>query len=153
MKGTSYNKKEVYKMKKTIPEDERKRIFGKNLEYLRNKRGIMQKDLAAELDLKPNSISNYENGKSFPSVPALLKISDYFNVSTEELLHNLNKEESLEVVKQHEKFLKDVLDNVSEDELLDKYDFGDLFNELPLDQKKKVLNAIEVEYFKMNRNR
>lgn len=140
-------------MKKTLPEDERKRIFGKNLEYLRNKRGIMQKDLAAELDLKPNSISNYENGKSFPSVPALLKISDYFNVSTEELLYDLNKDESIEVVKQHELFLKDVLDNMSEDELLDKYDFGDLFNELPLEQKKKVLNSIEVEYFKMNRNR
>ncbi|HIX42106.1 helix-turn-helix domain-containing protein [Kurthia populi] len=140
-------------MKKTLPEDERKRIFGKNLEYLRNKRGIMQKDLAAELDLKPNSISNYENGKSFPSVPALLKISDYFNVSTEELLYDLNKDESMEVVKQHELFLKDVLDNMSEDELLDKYDFGDLFNELPLEQKKKVLNSIEVEYFKMNRNR
>lgn len=143
----------MYKMKKTLPEDERKRIFGKNLEYLRNKRGIMQKDLAAELDLKPNSISNYENGKSFPSVPALLKISDYFNVSTEELLYDLNKDESMEVVKQHELFLKDVLDNMSEDELLDKYDFGDLFNELPLEQKKKVLNSIEVEYFKMNRNR
>lgn len=141
-------------MGKFKTEEERKKIFGKNLERLREKRGLLQKELAEKLELKPNSISNYENGKSFPTVPVLLRIAEYFKVSTEYLLSEskmMGEENAFKTVEQHKNFLKDVLDNISEEEILEKYDFGELFENLPLDQKKKVLNSIELEYFKMNK--
>lgn len=60
--------------------------FGKKLHYLRTKKGIRQKQLAAELLVSPSTISNYENSIHHPDPEILCKIARYFHVSTDYLL-------------------------------------------------------------------
>lgn len=60
--------------------------FGKNLQNLRTERGIFQKELAAALHLSVGTVSNYEEGISYPDPEMLCRIADYFQVSTDYLL-------------------------------------------------------------------
>ena len=56
------------------------------LKFLREKRGISQVRLAIELNLSQNSISRYETGQREMDYSTLIKVADYFNVSTDYLL-------------------------------------------------------------------
>ena len=56
------------------------------LSELRKARGITQQRVAVDLGMEQTSISAYEVGKYFPTVDALVKLADYFNVSTDYLL-------------------------------------------------------------------
>ena len=60
--------------------------FGKNLQHLRIERGIFQKELAAELHVSVETLSNYEEGVSSPDMEMLCRIADYFQVSADYLL-------------------------------------------------------------------
>lgn len=48
--------------------------FSKKLKYLRDKLGITKYRLAKEIDTAPINISNYEDGKTEPSLQTLYKI-------------------------------------------------------------------------------
>lgn len=56
------------------------------LRELRRKRHVSQVKLAIDLDLSQNSISRYENGEREADYVTLIKIADYFDVSTDYLL-------------------------------------------------------------------
>ena len=56
------------------------------LSELRKARGITQQRVAVDLGMEQTSISAYEAGKYLPTVDALVKLADYFNVSTDYLL-------------------------------------------------------------------
>ena len=58
----------------------------KNLRILREKKGITQIKLSTELGISQELVSQYELGKSIPTIGNLLKIADYFNCSTDYLL-------------------------------------------------------------------
>ena len=63
--------------------------FGNNLSRLRKKRRLSQAQLAAAIGLSASSkgyISELESGKKRPSTELLLKLADYFSVSTDDLL-------------------------------------------------------------------
>lgn len=61
--------------------------FGEKLKALRTRKGITLKELAINLGLSAHGyISELESGKKTPTVEVLIKISEYFNVSTDELL-------------------------------------------------------------------
>lgn len=63
--------------------------FGEKLRYLRQQQGLTVRQLAAELEIKSHShIADMESGRSKPSVELLLKISDLFNVTTDQLLRD-----------------------------------------------------------------
>ena len=53
---------------------------------LRQSKNITQQRLAIDLGIDQTSISSYECGKYFPTVEVLIKIAEYFNVSTDYLL-------------------------------------------------------------------
>lgn len=53
------------------------------IKQLRESRNMQQKELAAELNLAPNTLSQYENGKRAPSKELISKIADYFDVSSD----------------------------------------------------------------------
>jgi len=53
---------------------------------LRQSRNITQQRLAIDLGIDQTSISSYECGKYFPTVEVLVKIAEYFGVSTDYLL-------------------------------------------------------------------
>ena len=56
------------------------------LKELRKKRGISQLKLSMDLGLNQNSISRYESGAREADYKTLIRIADYFNVSTDYLL-------------------------------------------------------------------
>jgi transcriptional regulator with XRE-family HTH domain len=63
--------------------------LGEKVRILRERRGITLRQLAAELGVSSYShLSAIESGNSKPSVELLLKLADYFNVSTDELLRD-----------------------------------------------------------------
>lgn len=60
--------------------------FGPNIKLLRTRRGRSQEEVAVALDVKRSSWSGYENGTAEPPFDLLLRVSDYFKVSTDKLL-------------------------------------------------------------------
>ena len=63
------------------------KILGIRLKQLREKTGLSQAKFAKVLgDVSQPVIARYETGDFFPSYPVLIKIADYFNVSTDYLL-------------------------------------------------------------------
>ena len=60
--------------------------FSINLKRLRVERGLSQKQLADALQTTLKTISHWETGYTEPSIDMILKISFYFDISTDELL-------------------------------------------------------------------
>ena len=66
-----------------------------NLKILRKKMNIGQKELAAFLNVSVGTISNYENGVHSPDMETLIKIADFYDVSTDRLLgHNIGADKT-----------------------------------------------------------
>ena len=59
--------------------------FGEILAELRQDRGLTQRDLAKLFFVTPGTISNYEKGRHLPDAERLIKIADYFSVTTDYL--------------------------------------------------------------------
>ena len=55
--------------------------FNEKLQELRKNKGLTQEELAAELVLSVDSISNYENGKTTCMPEHMMHICEIFNVS------------------------------------------------------------------------
>lgn len=53
------------------------------IKELRENAGLQQKELALELGIPSNTLSQYENGKREPNIEMLKKLADYFKVSTD----------------------------------------------------------------------
>ncbi len=63
--------------------------FGEKLRTLRKQHGLTVRELASIFGLKSyGHIADMENGRSKPSVDMLLKIADFFEVSTDQLLRD-----------------------------------------------------------------
>lgn len=56
------------------------------LKELRKEKAISQAKLAEILGLTQDSVSLWEKGKSIPATPYLIKLADFFGVSTDYLL-------------------------------------------------------------------
>ena len=61
-------------------------MLGERLKSLRQAHNLNQVQLADELHVSKQSVSNWENNSIMPSIEILLKISRYFRVSTDYLL-------------------------------------------------------------------
>ena len=61
-------------------------MLGERLKSLRQAHNLNQVQLADELHVSKQSVSNWENNTIMPSIEILLKISKYFRVSTDYLL-------------------------------------------------------------------
>ena len=73
---------------------------GKFLQFLRNKKGLTQQELAKMIHYTDKNISKWENGKSFPTNPNTIeKLAQIFNVSFEEIMYgelkNKDNEENI----------------------------------------------------------
>lgn len=62
--------------------------FAQVLRKLRQANNLTQEQLAEKLDITPSAITMYETGLRNPSLKILFKISEFFNVSIDELLGN-----------------------------------------------------------------
>jgi len=63
-------------------------VFAEKLKAERKKRGWSQEDLAAKLFVTRQSVSKWENGQSYPSIEVIIKISDLFGLTIDELLRS-----------------------------------------------------------------
>lgn len=61
-------------------------ILAKRLKWLREKKRLAQKEVAAEIDLTLNAYQKYESGERDPKLEVLIKLSKLFNVSTDFML-------------------------------------------------------------------
>lgn len=71
--------------------------FGEMLAELRQDRHMTQEQLADKIFVTIGTISNYENGVHFPDVEKLVKLADFFNVTTDYLLGRASSELSPDV--------------------------------------------------------
>lgn len=58
-----------------------------NLHYLRTKNGLSQKELADQLFMSHQTISNHETGKSQPDLEVMQKYADFYQIPLSDLLH------------------------------------------------------------------
>ena len=61
--------------------------ISKTLKRLRAEKGITQEQLAEMLFISRQSVSSWENDRTQPDVDMLLKLSEVFSVSIEELIY------------------------------------------------------------------
>ncbi len=61
-------------------------MLGQNIRQLRQERGLSQEELGLRIGVSKQSVSNWENGNIMPSIDILLRLSDFFGVSTDLLL-------------------------------------------------------------------
>lgn len=60
--------------------------FSERLRELRREQGLKQREMAEICGLKLRSYQDYEYNKSYPEVPGLVAIADYFDVSLDYLM-------------------------------------------------------------------
>jgi len=61
-------------------------LLHENIRNLRQKHGINQVEFAREMNVSKQCVSNWENDNVLPSIEMLVKIADFFKVSTDFLL-------------------------------------------------------------------
>ena len=71
-------------------------MFSEKLKTLRENANLLQKELACELNVTSQTISGWEIGRTTPDYETLVKIAQYFQVSTDFLLNNNSKQNNLE---------------------------------------------------------
>ena len=79
--------------------------------------GLAQEKAAEKIDVSRQTISNWENEKSYPDIISVIALSDLYSVSLDELLKGDQKmaehlEESTNVVKSNKKLTGAILLNI-----------------------------------------
>lgn len=72
------------------PSNQEQGFMNLRLKTLRQQKNINQAELGKILDVGKTTISNYETGYSVPDLETVVKLADYFDVSTDYLLGRTN---------------------------------------------------------------
>ena len=88
--------------------------IGKKLKNARIEAGLTQEKAAEKIDVSRQTISNWENEKSYPDIISVIALSELYSVSLDELLKGDQKmaehlEESTNVVKSNKKLTGAIL--------------------------------------------
>lgn len=59
---------------------------GQKLQIARNKQGLTQEQIAQQLQVSHQTISNWENNKSYPDIVSLITLSELYQISLDQLL-------------------------------------------------------------------
>jgi len=87
--------------------------IGKKLKNARIEAGLTQEKAAEKIDVSRQTISNWENEKSYPDIISVIALSDLYSVSLDELLKMAEHlEESTNVVKSNKKLTGAILLNI-----------------------------------------
>lgn len=60
--------------------------IGAKLKEARTKEGLTQEEVAEAIQVSHQTISNWENEKSYPDIVSVIKLSDLYNISLDKLL-------------------------------------------------------------------
>ena len=69
---------------------------GNLIKELRTEKGFTQKELAEKLNVSTAAVSKWENGKGFPDISILEKLSSKLGISITELIKGERTEENIE---------------------------------------------------------
>lgn len=83
--------------------------FSKVLIQLRKQKGLSQEALAEKIGVSRQAISKYENSESYPDLPKLIALSNFFEVSLDELCGKKLKENNQNISKKEHKLIKILL--------------------------------------------
>lgn len=91
--------------------------IGNKLKIARAGSGLTQEEVAEKLQVSRQTISNWETEKSYPDIVSVIKLSDLYKVSLDELLKGDKKmidhlNESTNIVKSNKKLIIAILANV-----------------------------------------
>lgn len=91
--------------------------IGKKLKDARMRSGFTQESVAEKVDVSRQTISNWENEKSYPDIISVIELSNLYSISLDELLKGDEKmmehlEESTNVVKSTRKLIGAILLNI-----------------------------------------
>ncbi|MEG0375743.1 MAG: helix-turn-helix domain-containing protein [Raoultibacter sp.] len=64
--------------------------FDERLYTIRKSRGLSQEELGQELEVSRQTISKWESGQSYPDFQRLVLLSDYFDMTLDELVRGLD---------------------------------------------------------------
>ena len=67
---------------------DKKILFGGKIREIRKKSGLTQEQFSEKIGIESPSLSNIENGKSFPSMQTVLKIMEEFDILPQEFFDN-----------------------------------------------------------------
>ena len=76
---------------KNLIKHDLKKSIGYKVQALRKNADVIQETLAEKCDVSWRTISNLERGLVFPSIHLLYNLSQYFNISIDDLLENQAK--------------------------------------------------------------
>lgn len=91
--------------------------IGKKLKDARITSGLTQESVAEKINVSRQTISNWENEKSYPDIISVIKLSDLYSISLDSLLKGDNKmmehlEESTNVIKSNQKLMGAIIINI-----------------------------------------
>ncbi|WP_042683149.1 helix-turn-helix domain-containing protein [Anaerosalibacter massiliensis] len=117
-------------------------MFGDRLKKLRKERHITQEELAKNIGVSTSMVGMYETGARKASYKVLVKISKYFNVSTDYLLGKTEeKKETIGVVKESKASYNS--DNLEEDFPEGVYVLRRASKELSPEAKKQMIKIMK----------
>lgn len=64
--------------------------FNEKLLSIRKKKGLSQEELGMELQVSRQTISKWEEGQSYPDFQKLVMLSDYFDMTLDELVKDID---------------------------------------------------------------
>ena len=91
--------------------------IGKKLKDARTKSGFTQETVAEKINVSRQTISNWENEKSYPDILSVIELSSLYSISLDDLLKGDERmmehlEESTNVVKSTRKLIGVILLNI-----------------------------------------
>jgi transcriptional regulator with XRE-family HTH domain len=69
------------------------------IKLLRTEKGINQEQLAEQLHVTRQAVSNWETGKTQPDIETLTQIAEFFDVSVEQLIYGKTYDKASGVIK------------------------------------------------------
>ena len=79
--------------------------FSDNLQFLRNRQGQTQEQLAEILEVSRQSVSKWESAQSFPEMDTILRICDLYQVNLDTLLRGRVEDSLVEDTAQYDQFM------------------------------------------------
>lgn len=91
--------------------------IGKKLKEARQGAKLTQEQVAERLFMSRQTISNWENERSYPDIVSVVKLSDLYSISLDELLKGdaemlEHLEESTDIVKSNQRLILAVIANI-----------------------------------------
>ena len=86
--------------------DKDKILIGRKIKEIRKKNNLTQENFCEQIGIEPSSLSNIENGKSFPSMQTVLRIMEKLSATPDDFFNfeylqdeALLEEEIIEIIK------------------------------------------------------